>query len=72
MVHNLGLVAWDKMGEPTFAFDWALEASSKMKEAITNRNHKVLIDYVSGGKALGLAIPTPEHFLPLIYTLGLQ
>lgn len=71
MVHNLRRVAWDKLNAEEFGFDWAIEAGTKMKKWITERNHKPLIDYTGQGKAFQLAIPTPEHFLPLLYTLAL-
>lgn len=72
MVHNLGLIAWDKLNASNFAFDWALEASEKMKSFILERDHKSLINYKSQGKAYNLAIPSPEHYLPLLYALALQ
>lgn len=72
MVHNLGMVAWDKFDSDNFAFDWALEASEKMKKYILNGDHKNLIDYRCHGKAFELAIPTPEHYLPLLYALALK
>jgi 4,5-DOPA dioxygenase extradiol len=72
MVHNLGLVAWDKMNDPEFGFDWALEANEKMKNHILSGDHKSLIDYKSQGRVFSLAIPTPEHFLPLLYVLALK
>lgn len=72
MVHNLGLVAWDKLHDTAYAFDWALESSSTMKRHIQNGNHDSLIKFQSQGKAFQLAIPTPEHYLPLLYTLALQ
>ena len=71
MVHNLRLVAWDKMAVDDFAYDWNKEASSKMKEYILSGDYPKLIDFEKQGKAFELAIPTPEHFLPLIYTLAL-
>ncbi|MBP9187577.1 MAG: 4,5-DOPA dioxygenase extradiol [Bacteroidia bacterium] len=71
MVHNLSLVAWNKLNE-NFAFDWATEANEKMKSYILSGNHKNLINFKSQGKAFELAIPTPEHYLPLIYTLALK
>ena len=71
MVHNLRLVAWNKLNEQ-FAFDWALEANEKMKTYILNGDHQKLIDFRSQGKAFDLAIPTPEHYLPLIYALALK
>jgi 4,5-DOPA dioxygenase extradiol len=72
MVHNLGKVAWGKLKEIGFAFDWAIEANEKMKTHILSGDHQPLIDFKSQGKAFDLAIPTPEHFLPLLYALALQ
>jgi len=72
MVHNLGLVAWDKFYTDGFAYDWALEARDKMNKYILNGDHKQLINYRSHGKAFELAIPTPEHYLPLLYALALK
>ncbi|HEY9116032.1 MAG TPA: 4,5-DOPA dioxygenase extradiol [Bacteroidales bacterium] len=72
MVHNLRMVAWDRLNDDEFGYDWALEASDKMKQYILNGNHQALINYKSQGKAFDLAIPTPEHFLPLLYVLALK
>lgn len=72
IVHNLGLIAWDKLYSDNYAFDWAQEAKEKMNSFILSGDHQSLIDYKSQGKAFKLAIPTPEHFLPLIYILALK
>ncbi|MEP6793411.1 MAG: 4,5-DOPA dioxygenase extradiol [Saprospiraceae bacterium] len=72
MVHNLGLMAWDKMNTSDYAFDWASEASTKMKKYITEGDYQQLINYKSQGKSFQLAIPTPEHYLPLLYALALK
>ncbi len=71
MVHNLGLVAWDKLKED-YAYDWAIEADSKMKEWIKTSDHQSLINFKKQGKAFDLAIPTPEHYLPLLYAMALK
>ncbi|HIB47751.1 4,5-DOPA dioxygenase extradiol [Maribacter sp. PR1] len=71
MVHNLRRVSWNKLNEE-FAFDWATEANEKMKSHILSGDHQKLIDFKSQGKAFDLAIPTPEHYLPLLYTLALK
>lgn len=72
MVHNLRKVAWDKLKEDSYAFDWAAEANEKMKSHILSNDFDKLINFKSQGTAFDLAIPTPEHYLPLIYTLGLK
>lgn len=72
MVHNLGLVAWNKLNDPGFAYDWTLKMNDTFKNLIQDGDHKALMNYSSLGKEALLAIPTPEHYLPLIYTLGLQ
>ena len=71
IVHNLRMVAWDKLNEE-YAFDWAKEANEKMKNYILDGDHKSLINFQSQGTAFNLAIPTPEHYMPLIYTLALK
>lgn len=72
MVHNLGKVAWDKLNEKEFGFDWALEARAKMKNFIEKGDHQSLIDYKKQGKSFELSIPTPEHYLPLLYVLAMK
>lgn len=72
MVHNLGMVAWDKLNAGEYGYDWALEARSQMKKFMLDGDHRSLIQYQSQGKAFELAIPSPEHYLPLLYTLALQ
>ncbi|WP_435132597.1 4,5-DOPA dioxygenase extradiol [Formosa sp. A9] len=71
IVHNLRQIAWNKIND-YYAYDWAIEADSKIKSWILDGNHQALIDFKSHGTAFDLAIPTPEHYLPLLYTLGLQ
>ncbi len=39
IVHNLGMVAWNKIREPEFGFDWALEAREKISGLINNADH---------------------------------
>ncbi|MGD0037799.1 MAG: 4,5-DOPA dioxygenase extradiol [Bacteroidota bacterium] len=69
MVHNLGRVNWQ---HPDSAYDWAQEANDKFKQYINDGEHSTLIHYESLGKAVMLSVPTPEHFLPMLYILGLK
>ena len=72
IVHNLRILAWDKANDPNYAYDWASEANNKMIEYILSGDYQPLIEYQKQGRAFQLAIPTPEHYIPLIYTLGLK
>ncbi len=72
MVHNLRMVAWDKLNGPAYGYDWALQMNQTFKDLILHRDHQPLIHYDQLGREAMLAIPTPEHYLPLLYTLGLQ
>lgn len=72
MVHNLSLVAWNRLGEEGYGYDWALEANEKMKKFILLNNHASLINYSAQGQEFKRAIPTPEHYLPLLYALALK
>ena len=71
MVHNLRMIAFDKINEPGFGFDWAHEMNAVFKKHISARDYNLLINYESLGAAAKLAIPTPDHYYPMLYTLGL-
>lgn len=69
IVHNLRIIDWKK---PDTGYDWAVETDAKMRQWISEGNHQALIDYKKAGMAFEQSVPTPEHYLPLLYTLGLQ
>lgn len=71
MVHNLRMVDFDHIND-NFGFDWANEMNQVFKEKISSGDHKSLIDWQNLGKAGTLAIPTPDHYYPLLYSLALQ
>jgi 4,5-DOPA dioxygenase extradiol len=66
IVHNLGMVQW-RGG----TLDWAVEFDELSKELITTRDLASLANYSALGKEAQLAIPTPEHYLPMLYALSL-
>lgn len=72
LVHNLGKVAWNRMDEIGFGYDWAIEANEFIKSKILSGDHPSLLNYQAQGSAMRLAVPTPEHFLPLMYILAMQ
>ncbi|HTB05608.1 MAG TPA: 4,5-DOPA dioxygenase extradiol [Bacteroidia bacterium] len=68
VVHNLGMLNW-KDDKP---FDWAIDANETVKKLITAHDYKSLANYKALGSAMQLAVPSAEHYLPLMYTLALQ
>lgn len=72
IVHNLRMVAWQHLNTTGYAYDWAQYADEKMKKYIREGNHQPLIEYYKQGKEFQLAVPTPEHFIPMLYALSLQ
>lgn len=72
LVHNLGMVDWANINKIDHGYDWALTAKAKMNDWILDGNHQELINFKNQGKEMQLAIPTPEHYLPLLYVLGLK
>lgn len=76
IVHNLRRMAlknndYATFNEP-FALDWAVEADQILKRLIRERKHADLVNYRNLGSAVQLAVPTPEHYLPMLYALALQ
>lgn len=72
MIHNLGMVAWDRLNDDDYGYDWAVETSETIKKKILEGDHRHLIEYQSLERSFRLAVPTPEHYLPLLYVLALQ
>jgi 4,5-DOPA dioxygenase extradiol len=68
IVHNLHAYAWGK--HPVEPYDWAVRFEARVRDLIEAREHAPLIDYGSLGNDALLCVPTPEHYLPLLYVLG--
>jgi 4,5-DOPA dioxygenase extradiol len=68
IVHNLRNISFSDTAKP---FDWAVEFDAVVKEKIEQRNFEDLMHYERLGKAAMMSIPTNDHYLPLIYSLGL-
>ena len=70
IVHNLRAYRWD---DPEAApFDWALRFEAESRRLIADGQGRRLVDYLDIGEDALLSSPTPDHFLPLLYILGLQ
>jgi 4,5-DOPA dioxygenase extradiol len=69
IVHNLGLIDWRQQEE---GYEWAREADETVKKLVQEDRIDRLVDFPSPGKEMALAVPTPEHYLPLLYALGVK
>ena len=67
LVHNLRAYAWGAAAEP---YDWATRFELEARELMLAGDLKPLIDYQTLGQDAMQSIPTPEHYLPLLYVLG--
>ena len=72
IIHNLWLADFPNINKDNYGYDWAIEAREKINGYLLDGNYQPLLAYDKQSKALQLAVPTPEHYLPLIYTLGMQ
>ena len=67
IVHNLGRMQWKDS-----AFDWAQEFDDMAVRKIESGDHAALINYEKLGQAAQLSVPSPDHYWPMLYILGLQ
>ncbi len=72
IVHNLRQVTWDKPDDQEYGYDWTIEANETVKKLIIEDKHNELINYKSLGKAVQMATPSADHYLPLLYALALK
>lgn len=71
LVHNLRLVDFNQLNNPGAAYPWAAEASAYIKQCLKERDFNSLINTHQQPAFMQLAVPTPDHYLPLMYLLGL-
>ena len=70
LIHNLHSYGWGKKNlEP---YDWAIRFEAAARKLMVAGEHEPLVNYESLGKDALLSAPTPDHYLPLLYILGLQ
>jgi len=67
IVHNLRMMVWEDT-----AFEWAVDYDSRVRQWILDGDHQPIIHYEKQGRAAMLSVNSAEHYLPLLYVLGLQ
>lgn len=72
IIHNLRMIDWANFDKDDYGYDWAIEARATINECLLSGNYHPLLQYHEQGSAFKLAIPSPDHYLPLLYTLGVQ
>jgi 4,5-DOPA dioxygenase extradiol len=70
IVHNLHTYAWGDHGIK--AFDWAMRFEQQVRELIVKGHDDQVVDYEKLGPDAMLSVPTPDHYLPFLYVLGLR
>ena len=70
IVHNLGAYDWEN--ENSAPFDWALRFESTITQLMLEGKDIEVADYALHGEDARLSVPSPDHFLPLLYVLGLR
>ena len=72
IIHNLRLVDFYNFEKDDYGYDWAIEARARINSLLLDGNFQPLLEYEKQSQAFQLAIPTPEHFLPMLYALALK
>jgi len=70
LVHNLRLYSWDQPGIKPF--DWVVTFEKKARELLISGDYEALLDYKNMGPDARLSIPTPDHYLPLLYVIAMR
>ena len=68
-MHNLHAYAWGRrVQEP---YDWAISFENRVRELLLAEEYSPVVDYENRlGREADLAVPTPDHYLPLLYVVG--
>jgi 4,5-DOPA dioxygenase extradiol len=68
LVHNLHTYAWGR--HPQEPYDWAIRFEQQAREMLLAGENAPLVNYENLGRDAHLSVPTPDHYLPLLYVIG--
>lgn len=72
IVHNLRAISFAHIRQAGAAYEWAEIFRNGINQAILNRDNETLVHYLRLGEPAALSVPTPEHYLPLLYIMALR
>lgn len=70
IVHNLRAISWEHINQVGAGYDWAFEFRRAINTAITENNVDALVNFEQFGESARLSVPTPDHYLPLLYVMA--
>lgn len=70
IVHNLRAISWEHMNEIGAGYEWAYEFRNAINQAIADNNSEALVNFEQFGESAELSVPTPDHYLPLLYVMA--
>ena len=72
IVHNLRAISWEHINQISAGYDWAYAFRDHINHAMTTQNDDELVHYEQFGENAALSVPTPDHYLPLLYVMALR
>lgn len=70
IVHNLRAISWEHIDQIGAGYDWAYRFRDEINQAMREHNDEALIHFERFGEVAELSVPTPEHYLPLLYVMA--
>lgn len=72
IIHNLRMADLKNVSRKDYGIDWAKEAQQLVNRSFSAGDYLLLLEYHQQGRAMHLAVLAPDHYLPLLYILGLK
>ena len=72
IVHNLRSISWEHIDQIDAGYDWAFAFRETINQAIVKQDDETLVHYEQLGEKAELSVPTPDHYLPLLYIMALR
>ena len=72
IVHNLRAISWEHIDQIGAGYDWAFAFRETVNQAIAVQDNETLVHYEQLGEKAELSVPTPDHYLPLLYIMALR